>query len=236
MEETYRFGIINTNPDSSIYEFEEKPEHAKSTNASMGIYIFNWKVLKKYLMEDEQDPNSSNDFGKNILPNLLNDDQRLFAYNFSGYWKDVGTLESLWEANMDLINPMVPFDLRDEEFKIYARNYAKPPSFIASSADVENSMISEGCDINGDVENSIIFTGCTIEKGAVVKDSVVMPNAIIKSGALIQYAIIGEESVISKDSKVGDTPKNCPSTWGLSVVGTRKVIDEKQVIAPKEVV
>lgn len=236
MEETYRFGIINTNPDNSIYEFEEKPKHAKSTNASMGIYIFNWKVLKKYLIEDELDPDSSNDFGKNILPNLLNDHQRLFAYNFTGYWKDVGTLESLWEANMDLINPNVNFDLRDRDFRIYARNYAKPPSYVATSATVENSIVSDGCNIKGQVENSIIFTGCVIEEGAVVKDSVIMPNAVIRSGATVLYSIIGESCEVEKDAFVGKEPKDCPATWGLSVVGTGKVIQEGQVIGPKEVV
>lgn len=236
-EETYRFGIINTNPDNSIYEFEEKPKHAKSTNASMGIYIFNWKVLRKYLVEDEQDPNSSNDFGKNILPKLLSDQQRMFAYNFSGYWKDVGTLESLWEANMDLINPSVPFELKDQTFKIYTKNYAMPPSFISASGDARNSLVVEGCTVRGEVENSIIFTGCVIEEGAVVKDSVVMPGSVIKSGAVVQYAIIGEEAVIQKNAIVGNSPKDCPiNAWGISVVGTRKVIEENQVIAPKEVV
>lgn len=236
-EETYRFGIINTNPDNSIYEFEEKPKHAKSTNASMGIYIFNWKVLRKYLIEDENDPNSSNDFGKNILPKLLSDQQRMFAYNFSGYWKDVGTLESLWEANMDLINPSVPFELKDQTFKIYSRNYAMPPSFISSSAKVNNSLVVEGCTVRGEVENSIIFSGCIIEDGAVVKDSVVMPGSVIKSGAVVQYAIIGEGAVIKNDAIVGNSPKDCPiNAWGISVIGTHKVIEEKQVIAPKEVV
>lgn len=237
MEETYRFGIINTNPDNSIYEFEEKPKHAKSTNASMGIYIFNWKVLRKYLIADEQDPNSSNDFGKNILPNLLHDQQRLFAYNFSGYWKDVGTIESLWEANMDLINPSVPFELKDQDFKIYSRNYAKPPSFVASSAAIENSLIAEGCSVRGHVENSIIFTGCVIEENAVVKDSVIMPNSIVRAGASVQYSIIGENAVISKEAVVGASPSDSPiNAWGISVVGTNKVIEEKQVIAPKEIV
>ncbi len=236
-EETYRFGIINTNPDNSIYEFEEKPKNAKSTNASMGIYIFNWKVLRKFLTEDEQDPNSSNDFGKNILPNLLKDQQRLFAYNFSGYWKDVGTLESLWEANMDLINPTVPFELKDQDFKIYSRNYAKPPSFVSANAKIEHSMVAEGCTIKGNIENSIIFTGCTIEEGAIVKDSVIMPNTIIRAGAIVEYAIIGEDAEICKNAKVGKSPSDCPiNTWGISVVGTRKTIDPEQVIAPKEIV
>ncbi len=236
MEETYRFGIVNTNPDNSIYQFEEKPKKAKSTNASMGIYIFNWKVLKKYLIDDEENPNSKNDFGQNILPNLLRDRQRLYAYQFSGYWKDVGTLESLWEANMDLINPKVTFDLRDPDFRIYARNYAKPPSFVAPSGQLEGSMMADGCIVKGKVENSIIFTGCTIEEGALVKDSVIMPNAKVESGAIVLYSIVGENCVISKDAQVGKDPKDCPSTWGLSVVGTNKVIKPNQVVNPKEVI
>ena len=237
MEETYRFGIINTNPDGSIYEFEEKPKHVKSTNASMGIYIFKWDVLKQYLIQDEENQESDNDFGKNVLPALLGDGKRMIAYNFSGYWKDVGTIESLWEANMDLINPSVPFELKDTEFKIYSRNYAKPPSYIAASSKVGHSLIAEGCKVKGEVENSIIFTGCQIEEGAVVKNSVIMPNARICSGAVVEYAIIGEEAVIQKDAVVGKDPSDCQiDLWGISVVGTKKVIEEKQLIAPKEIV
>lgn len=237
MEETYRFGIINTNPDGSIYEFEEKPKHAKSTNASMGIYIFKWDVLKKYLIQDEANPESSNDFGKDVLPTLMEDGGRMFAYNFSGYWKDVGTIESLWEANMDLINPSVPFELKDSNFKIYSRNYAQPPSSIAKSSKIVHSMVSEGCRIQGEIENSIIFTGCRVEEGAVIKDSVIMPGAVIKSGAVVEYSIIGEDAVISEQAHVGRSPSDCPiNIWGISVVGTGKVIEERQVIAPKEIV
>ncbi len=236
MEETSRFGIINTNPDNSIYEFEEKPEKAKSTNANMGIYIFNWKTLKKYLVEDEENPNSSNDFGKNILPNLLNDGQRLFAYPYSGYWKDVGTIESLWEANMDLINPSVPFELKDTTFRIYARNYAQPSTFVSNEADPKNSLIAEGCELCGTVENSVIFTGCTIGKGAIIRDSVIMPNTIVEENAVIQYAIIGENTVIGKNAQIGKSPSDCAiDTWGISVVGTDKVIADGQIIAPKEI-
>lgn len=237
MQETSRFGIINTNPDHSIYEFEEKPEHAKSTQANMGIYIFNWKILKKYLLLDEEDKSSHNDFGKNVLPHLLADKQRMFAYPFAGYWKDVGTLESLWEANMDLINPAVPFELRDPTFKICTRNYAKPPSFFAESAKLHNAMIAEGCSIKGTVENAVISTGCVIEEGAIVRDTVIMPNVTIKSGAKVHYAIIGESAVVSKEAVVGQSPKNHPiNAWGLSVVGAYKTIAEHQVVAPKEIV
>lgn len=237
MEETYRFGIINTHPDNSIYEFEEKPKHAKSTNASMGIYIFNWKVLKKYLIQDEENLKSSNDFGKNILPALLEDKQRMFAYPFSGYWKDVGTLESLWEANMDLLNPSIPFELKDEDFKIYARNYAKPPSYISNSAKIVHAMVTEGCNIKGRVENSVIFTGCSVAEDAVITDSVIMPNTIIESGAVVQYAIIGENVTVGKDAVIGKAPADCAvDSWGISVIGTGKKIEEKQVVNPKEIV
>ncbi|MBC8610475.1 Glucose-1-phosphate adenylyltransferase [uncultured Ruminococcus sp.] len=236
MEETHRFGIINTNPDHSIYEFEEKPEHAKSTNANMGIYIFNWKILKKYLEMDEQDPNSSNDFGKNILPKLLEDKQRMFAYPFSGYWKDVGTLDSLWEANMDLINPSVPIELKDDDFKIYTRNYAKPPSFVSGTAKIENSIVAEGCVIRGTVENSVIFTGCVVEEGAVIKDSVIMPNILVKQGAQLNYTIIGENAVIGKEAVIGRSPKDYAiNAWGIAVVGTGRKIEDGEVVAPKQV-
>lgn len=237
MEETSRFGIINTNPDNSVYEFEEKPTHAKSTKANMGIYIFNWKVLKKYLMMDEEDPNSSNDFGKNIMPNLLEDQQRIYAYPYSGYWKDVGTLESLWEANMDLINPSVPFELRDDTFKIYARNYASPPSYVSASAVIENSLVADGCEIKGRVENSVIFTGCQVMEGAVIRDSVVMPNTIVGKNATLEYAIVGEQAIIEEDVIIGKSPKNHPiNAWGISVVGMGKMIEKERVIAPKEIV
>lgn len=237
VEETYRFGIMNTHADHSIYEFEEKPKHAKSNQANMGIYIFDWKVLKKYLIMDEQDPNSDHDFGKNILPGLLADKQRLFSYPYAGYWKDVGTLESLWEANMDLINPSVPFELREDGFKICTRNYAKPPSFIASSATLKNALIAEGCDIRGTVVNSVVSTGCSVGDGAVVRDTVMMPNACIAQGATIDYAIIGESAVIEQHAVVGRSPKNHPiDSWGLSVVGAEKRIEKHQVIAPKEIV
>ncbi len=232
MEETYRFGIINANEDGSIYEFEEKPKHAKSTKASMGIYIFKWSVLREYLIQDEEDPNSSNDFGKNILPNLLNDGKKLFAYSFSGYWKDVGTLESLWEANMDLINPNVDFDLKDTDFKIYARNYAKPPSFISKNSSIKNSIISEGCNIQGTIENSIIFTGCTIEENVHIKNSVIMPNSVIKSGSDVNYSIVGENCVINENCTVG---KDQLFSIQISVVGTNKVLPENTTILPKEI-
>lgn len=236
LEEASRFGIMNTNEDGSIYEFEEKPENPKSTKASMGVYIFSRDILSKYLKEDDKDPTSSNDFGKNIIPNLLRDDKKLFAYSFSGYWKDVGTIESLWEANMDLLNPEIPFDLRDKSVKIYARNYANPSSFIANSAEIVHSMIGEGCTIKGVIENSIISTGCVIEEGAVVRNSVIMPNTVVKKNALIEFAIVGEEALIDEEAVIGQSPVQCvASEWGISAIGTGKKVVKGQVIKAKEV-
>ena len=204
MEEASRFGIMNTNPDGSIYEFEEKPKQPKSTNASMGIYVFNWKVLREFLIADEEDPTSSNDFGKNIIPNLLNAGHKLMAYNFDGYWMDVGTINSLWEANMDVLGKDPVFKLHgDEKSRIYARNNALPSSYIDADAKTVNCFIAEGSEIYGTVRHSIISTGCTVGKGALVEDSVVMPGAVIESGAIVRHAILGENSKVRKGAVVG---------------------------------
>ena len=227
---------MNVDAEDRIFEFEEKPAHPKSNLASMGIYVFTWSKLRQYLIDDEADPNSSNDFGKNILPNMLGDEQRLFAYVFDGYWKDVGTLDSLWEANMDIINPKVPLELKDRDFRIYARNYAKAPSYIDPKASIKNSMISDGCTIKGTVENCIISTGCVIEEGAVVKNTVIMPDSVVEKDAKVIYAIIGEKTVVHEAAEVGKEPAECPAVWGLSVVGSNRVIEKGQVIGPKEVV
>ncbi len=206
LEEASRFGIMNTRDDDSIYEFEEKPKHPKSTKASMGVYLFDWQLLKKYLIEDEANPDSANDFGKNIIPNLLADGKKLFAYQFDGYWKDVGTIASLWEANMDLLDPAVPIELKDKNYKIYARNYAEPPTLITKTADINNSFVAEGCTVKGSVKNSVISTGCKIAEDAIVISSVLMPDVEIKSGAVVKYAIIGQESVIGMNARVGEIP------------------------------
>lgn len=231
-EETYRFGIVKAYDDGSIYEFEEKPKHSTSTKASMGIYIFKWSILKQYLIEDEKNKNSHNDFGKDILPSLLDDGKKLFAYNFSGYWKDVGTLESFWEANMDLINPNVDFDLKDTEFKIYARNYAKPPSYISGSAKIKNSIIAEGCNIYGTIENSVISTGCIIDENVHIKNSVIMPNSTIKSNSNINHSIIGSNCIINKNCTIG---KEQLFSVEISVVGTNKILPENNTILPKQI-
>lgn len=238
LAEASRFGILNTNPDGSIYEFDEKPEHPKSTNASMGIYVFSWDKLKKYLVEDEANPDSSNDFGKDILPKMLEDGQRMFAYEFSGYWKDVGTIESLWESNMDLLDPNVTLDLADENWKIYSRNPVVAPHYVSSTAVVQNSLISDGCVIHGNVDFSVLFSNVTIAPGAVVNDSILMPGVVVEEGAVIQYAIVSENAVIKKNAVVGARPEDIENKddWGVAVVGDYRTIGEGAVVAPKEMV
>ena len=203
MEEASRFGICNTNPDCSIYEFEEKPKQPKNNQASMGIYIFNAKILIDYLEADEADENSSNDFGKNIIPNLLNNGEKLYAYKFEGYWKDVGTISSLWEANMDLIGDQPVLNMADRDFRIFSRNVARPPQFIGNKANIENSLISEGCKINGTVINSILSGGVVIEEGALVKDSVIMEDVTVKKGGKVYSAIIDSDVVVEKNATFG---------------------------------
>ena len=204
LEEASRFGILNTNPDNSIYEFEEKPAKPKSTNASMGIYCFNWSVLREALLADEEDPNSSNDFGKNIIPNLLNAGYKMMAYPFDGYWKDVGTIDSLWEANMELLGKEPVFQLRGGKREtIYARNSALPSSYIDEKAKIVDAFVAEGCEVYGTVKHSVISIGCTIGEGALVEDAVVMPGVVIEAGAIVRNAILGEDSRIGKNAVVG---------------------------------
>ena len=234
MEEASRFGIMNTNPDNSVYEFEEKPKNPKSNKASMGIYIFSWKELRKYLIDDEADPNSSNDFGKNIIPAMLNDGKKLMAYDFDGYWKDVGTIDSLWDANMDILNPKIPLELDDPDWRIYARTRALPPHYVSDEAKVQNSLVSEGCYVGGDVYDSVLFTGAEVEKGAVVRDSVVMPGAKIEKGAVVQYAIVAENAVIKSGAVVGKRPEEIENIedWGVATIGPGIVVGENEVVPP----
>ncbi len=232
LKEASRFGILNTNPDGSIYEFEEKPKKPKSTNASMGIYVFNWSVLREFLLSDEEDPNSSNDFGKNIIPNLLGAGHKLMAYNFSGYWKDVGTIDSLWEANMELLGEDPEFNIRgDERSKIYARNNALPSSYIDADANISGSFVAEGCEVYGTVRHSIISLGCTIGEGALVEDSVVMPGVVIESGAIVRHAILGEDSRICRNAVVGGAfgPED---KMQISVTAKGSVLAENSVLLP----
>ncbi|WP_449077947.1 glucose-1-phosphate adenylyltransferase [Ruminococcus sp.] len=234
LEEASRFGILNTHADGEIYEFDEKPEKPKSTHASMGIYIFSYKELRKYLIEDDENKNSSHDFGKDVLPAMLNAGERMFAYPFEGYWKDVGTIDSLWEANMDLLDPNVTLDLKD----IYSRNPMMPPHFVSNDAVIQNSLVADGCNVYGNLEFSILFSGVTIGKGATINSSIIMPGAVIEEGATVQFAIIAENTVVRKNAVVGAKPEDCADRddWGIAVVGENSVIDEGAVVKPKEMI
>ncbi len=238
MEEASRYGIMNTNDDNSIYEFDEKPKVPKSNKASMGIYIFNWSKLRKYLEEDEANPKSSNDFGKNVLPAMLEAGEKMFAYPFEGYWKDVGTIDSLWESNMDLLNPNSNLDLSDPSWKIYTRNPIKPPHYIAAEANVQNSLVAEGCNIYGNVDFSVLFEGAVVKKGAVVNDSIIMPGAVIEEGAVVQYAIVAENAVIGKGAVVGCRPEEVENKdeWGVAVVGDGVRVGRGAKIPPKAMI
>ena len=218
------FGIMNVDENDAIIEFEEKPKQPKSNLASMGVYIFTWKVMKEYLTADAADPKSQNDFGKNIIPNLLNDKKALYAYAFTDYWKDVGTIASLWEANMDLLKTPPEFDLTDPRWKIYSRTPVMPPHFIADDAVVENSMVTEGCEIDGIVRDSVLFAGVTVEKGAVVEDSVIMPGTTIQAGAIVRRAIVSEGCVIAKRCEVGE------SAGDIALIGQDTVLPEGYVV------
>ncbi len=203
MSEASRFGILNTNPDGSIYQFEEKPKQPKSTLASMGIYIFTAEKLFKYLEADDANPNSSKDFGKDVLPAMLAAREKMYSYEFEGYWKDVGTIASLWQANMDLLGDSPDFDVSDKAWKIHSRNPLAPPECIGENGVVKNSMIALGCEIDGTVENSVLGSNVIVEKGAVVKDAVVLANSVIKAGATVSYSIIDENVTVGKNAKIG---------------------------------
>lgn len=237
-EEASRFGILATDENEQIYEFAEKPKEPKSNKASMGVYVFSWDKLKKYLIEDEADPNSANDFGKNIIPNMLADGQKMFAYPFKGYWKDVGTIDSLWEANLDIINPNVDLDLSDKSWRIYSRTPDAPPHYIGENATVENSSISEGCDIDGLVDYSVVSSDVTVEEGAEVRFSVIMPGAVIKKGAKVYYSIIAENAVIEENAQVGEIPEDLENSadWGVAVVGSGATITKDKKIPAKEMI
>ena len=225
--EASRFGIMNTREDLSIYEFEEKPMVPKSTNASMGIYIFNWKTLKRHLIEDEENINSSNDFGKNIIPKMLEEGNKLVAYPFQGYWKDVGTIESLWEANMDLLKADNQLNLFDEDWKIYSVNPVSPAQYIGEKAEIKNSVIVEGCTVYGKVYNSVLFQGVYVGKDTVVKDSVIMPNSYIDDNVIVNKAIIGSDVIIKKESQIGNGEE-------ISVVTSKEKRDVVNNVARKK--
>ncbi len=236
IDQASAFGIMNTNEDLSIYEFEEKPKVPKSTKASMGVYIFTWEKLKKYMIEDEANPASSNDFGKNIIPDMLNAGEKLFAYPFDGYWKDVGTVDSLWESNMDLLSPTIPLNLSDPLWRIYCRHSLTTPHYIGVDAKITNSMITEGCDVEATVNNSVLFSDVKADKGAEIDYSVIMRNVQIKQGAKVQYAIVADDAVIEEGAIVGAPPEDYPDRdqWGIAVIGQGAVVKAGQKVLPKE--
>ena len=235
IEEASRFGIMTADENGRITEFAEKPKEPKSTKASMGIYIFSYDVMKKYLVADEADPESENDFGKNIIPNMLNDGCGLYTYDFEGYWKDVGTMSSLWEANMDLLEKANSLDLGDTTWKIYYRHDNKAPHYIGSYADVKHSIVAEGCEVEGKVTNSVLFAGVKVEKGAVVKDSVVLPNTVIGADAVVnniisdQNVTIGAGAVVGADREISEEKKITVLADGVSV-GAGAVVEEGSVL------
>lgn len=205
MKEASRFGIMNTDAEGKIVEFEEKPENPKSNLASMGIYIFNWKLLRKMLVADMKDPDSKHDFGKDIIPALLNDGKALYAYKFKGYWKDVGTIDSLWEANMDLLNSKNELDLSDPTWKIYTEDVTSLPQYIGANANIKTSFITQGCMIDGEVKNSVLFTGAKVAAGAKVIDSVLMPGVVVEEGAIVERALVANEVKVGKQAIVGSS-------------------------------
>ncbi len=237
-EEASRFGLMFTDGDGRITAFEEKPKNPKSNKASMGVYMFTWDKLRKYLIEDENDPASSNDFGKNVIPAMHEAGERLFAYGFDGYWKDVGTIDSLWEANLDLLNPKVNIDLSDTTWKIYGRGANSAPQYIADSAVVENSIVTAGSDIEGKIDYSVLFSDVTVEEGAFVDYSIVMPGAVIKKGAVVQYAMVAENAVIEEGAVVGENPEKCADLekWGVSVVGPNVTVGKNAVVKAQSMI
>ena len=227
LSEASRFGIMVTDETGRITEFQEKPKNPTSTKASMGIYIFNTKVLEKYLIDDENTPGSSNDFGKNIIPNMLGDGKKMFTFPFEGYWKDVGTISSLWEANMDLLGEKPEFNIHDKKWRIFSRNYASPPQYIGETGNVNDSIISEGCEIYGKVEHSVLSANVVVEDGAIVKDSVIMSGTVIKAGAVVNYSIIDSNSIVSENAKVGEDKETAK---GIAVIGSGLCVEPNAII------
>ena len=237
LEEASRFGIMNTNEDGSIYEFEEKPKNPKSQLASMGIYVFTWEKLKKYLTEDDQNPDSDNDFGKNVIPLMLNNGELMMVYRFNDYWKDVGTVDSLWEANLDLLNPRIDLNLSDKDWRIYSRTVALPPQYIADTAKVEHSLVTDGCEVYGKLDYSILFENVTVEEGASIEYSLVMPGAVIKKGAKVKYAIIAEDVVVEENATVGCDPTEIArDDFGITVIGSGIKVGRGAKVGAKEMI
>ena len=237
-EEASRFGLMFVDDDGRITAFEEKPKNPKSNKASMGVYMFTWEKLRKYLIDDEADPDSSNDFGKNVIPAMHEAGERLFAYGFDGYWKDVGTIDSLWEANLDLLNPKANIDLSDNSWKIYGRGAVTAPQYVSDKAVIENSLAAEGCEIEGKVDYSVLFSNVTVEEGAFVDYSIVMPGAVIKKGAVVQYAMVAENAVIEEGAVVGENPEKCENleNWGVSVVGAGVTVGKNATVKAQSMI
>jgi glucose-1-phosphate adenylyltransferase len=233
IEEASRFGIMSTNTDNSIYKFEEKPKNPTSTKASMGIYIFTKSKLEKYLDEDAKDPESSNDFGKNIIPNMLAAGEKMYAYPFCGYWKDVGTISSLWEANMDLIGETPALDLGEESWRIFSRHGSIAPQYIGDGATIINSNLTEGCEIYGTVENSVLGSGVIVKAGAYVKDSVIMSGTVIESGAQVKYSIIGSDVTVCEDATVG---ADRSETDKIALIGEGFTIGRGECVRPGDMI
>ena len=237
IEQASSFGIMNTNEDMSISEFEEKPKEPKSNKASMGIYIFKWAKLREYLILDEaKGENTSNDFGKDVIPAMLNDNQKMFAYPFDGYWKDVGTIDNLWEANMDLLNPSIAINIWDPLWRIYCRHNITTPHYIDKSADIENSMVTEGCYVNGKLNYSILFSDVTVEENATVEYSVIMRNTCVGKNAVVKYAIVADDAIIEDGAVVGAAPESYDGKWGIAVVGQGARVKSGQVVLPGEMI
>ena len=231
--EASRFGIMSVDEQDMITEFAEKPKEPKSNLASMGIYVFSWQTLRKYLTEDEADPASENDFGKNVIPAMLRDGERMAAYRFAGYWKDVGTLESLWDANMDMLSPESGLDLLDESWPIYAHSVNAPPAYLGAESQVTHSAINRGSELEGTVENSVLAPNVKVGKGARVSYSVLMPGTEVKPGAVVEYAILGENCSIGEGCQVGGTPEStAPSPWGLTVLAPECVLEDGKEVRP----
>lgn len=232
--EASRFGIMNVDEHDMVEEFEEKPKQPKSNLASMGIYVFTWKTLRAYLEADEADLGSENDFGKNVIPAMLGSGEKMAAYRFEGYWKDVGTLESLWDANMDMLSPESGLDLLDESWPIYAKSVSMPTAYLGRHAQVSHSAFNRGGDLEGTVENSVLSAGVNVEEGARVSYSVLMPGVTVKAGAMVEYAIVGQDALIGENCRVGASPEGVdPQAWGLTVLAPGCTLEAGTTVPPK---
>ncbi len=236
-KEASRFGLMLVNDDHTIAEFEEKPAHPRSNKASMGIYIFTWSKLREYLIADEAKPDSSNDFGKDVIPAMHSAGEKMVAYQFDDYWRDVGTIDSLWEANMDLLSPSANINLDDPNWKIYSRNSGAAPQFLSKTSTVNNSLITEGCRVDGKVDWSVLFANAKVAKDASVTYSIIMPGAVIGPGAVVKYAIVGENAVVEAGAHIGNGPEEVPvEDWGVSVIGPDLTIGKQAVVPAAKMV